>query len=269
MVIFGFQVQYTLMLIDTHAHIFLEDFNDDIEDVIQRAIDIGIEKILLPNIDQDSIDDMLELEAKYPNYCHAMMGLHPCSVDKSFEKQLYQVEDWLNKREFIAVGEIGTDLYWDKTFWEQQKEAFNIQCELAIKYDIPVAIHCRETIDETIQLAKKFEDKKLKGVFHCFTGSTEQGNSITEMGLYLGLGGVATFKNSGLDTVIPDLDKNKLVLETDSPYLSPAPERGKRNEPSKVKFVAEKVAEFLSLSLDEIAELTTRNAKDLFFRGEF
>ncbi|MEP5612367.1 MAG: TatD family hydrolase [Cyclobacteriaceae bacterium] len=254
------------MLIDTHAHIFLEEFKDDVDEVIQRAIDAGVEKILLPNIDVDSIDDMLDIEAKYPKVCHAMMGLHPCSVKQDFEKQLQVVEDWLSKRTFIAIGEIGTDLYWDKTFWEEQKVAFHFQCELAIKYDVPVAIHCRDTIDETIDLVAEFDSKKLSGVFHCFTGSTEQGKSITDLGFYLGLGGVSTFKNGGLDRVIPELDSNKLVLETDSPYLSPAPERGKRNEPCKVSLIAARVSEFLNLSIDDVASLTTRNANELFFR---
>ncbi|MEP1097483.1 MAG: TatD family hydrolase [Cyclobacteriaceae bacterium] len=255
------------MLIDTHAHIFLEEFKNDVDEVIQRAIDAGVEKILLPNIDVDSIDDLLEIEAKYPEVCHAMMGLHPCSVKQDFEKQLQVIEDWLSKRKFIAVGEIGTDLYWDKTFWDQQKQAFNIQCELAIKYDIPVAIHCRETIDETIDLVAGFAGQGLTGVFHCFTGSAAQGNSIINLGFYLGLGGVSTFKNGGLDLVIPELDLSKLVLETDSPYLSPAPERGKRNEPCKVNLIASKISEILNLSKDDVASLTTRNANNLFFRS--
>ncbi len=255
------------MIIDTHAHIFLEEFDKDVDEVIQRAIDGGIKKILLPNIDKDSIDDMLRLEEKYPDYCYAMMGLHPCSVKEDFEKQLYQVEEWLSKRNFIAVGEIGTDLYWDKTFWEQQKEVFKFQCELAIKHDIPVAIHCRETIDQTIELVGEFENRGLRGVFHCFTGTTDQGKSITDLGFHLGIGGVATFKNGGLDKVLQELDPSRLVLETDSPYLSPAPERGKRNEPSKLKFIVAKMAEVLQISVDEVARLTTKNANDLFFRS--
>ncbi len=256
-----------MKLIDTHAHIFLEEFHEDVDEVIKRAIDEGVEKILLPNIDKDSIDDMLRLEEKYPDYCYPMMGLHPCSVKEDFETHLHIVEDWLSKRDFIAVGEIGTDLYWDKTFWEQQKEAFNIQCELATKYDVPVAIHCRETIDVTIELVENFKNTNLTGVFHCFTGTVEQGKRITDLGFYLGIGGVATFKNGGLDKVIPELDANKLILETDSPYLSPAPERGKRNEPYKLKFVTAKIAEVLNLQVEEVAALTTKNANDLFFRS--
>lgn len=254
------------MLIDTHAHIYLEEFKEDIDEVFQRAEDAGVAKIFLPNIDEETIDDMLELEEKYKGVCHAMIGLHPCSVKKDFQRQLYKVEEWLSRRDFIGVGEIGTDLYWDKTFWEQQKEAFKIQCELAIKHKIPVAIHCRESIDETIELVRGFEGTCLTGVFHCFTGSTDQGREITDLGFHLGLGGVSTFKNGGLDTVIPDLDLNKIVLETDSPYLAPAPDRGKRNEPAKVKIIADKLCEFLNLPMDQLASITSKNANDLFFR---
>ena len=254
------------MLIDTHAHIYLEDFKSDIEEVIQRAQAEGVKKILLPNIDKTSIDDMLGLEEKYPGECYAMMGLHPCSIKKDVEKELYEVETWLTKREFLAIGEIGTDLHWDNSFWEQQKNAFNCQCELAIQYDLPVVIHCRDSIDETIELVKKFEGRNLRGVFHCFTGSKEQGNIISEMGFYLGIGGVSTFKNGGLGEVIPSLDRDKLILETDSPYLSPVPYRGRRNEPSRITLVADKVAEFLDMSFEEVSFLTTKNSNDLFFR---
>jgi TatD DNase family protein len=254
------------MYIDTHAHIFLDEFKNDLDEVINRAIDSGVKKILLPNIDVESINDMLELEERYPNICHAMMGLHPCSVGKDFQKQLYIIEEWFSRRDFIAVGEIGTDLYWDKTYWEQQKEAFNIQCELALKNEIPVAIHCRDSINETIKLVQGFKERKLSGVFHCFTGTVEQGKEIVKLGYYLGIGGVATFKNGGLNHVVPELDHDRLVLETDSPYLSPAPERGKRNEPVKVKLVADKISEMLNISVEEVATLTTRNAKSLFFR---
>ena len=253
------------MLVDTHAHIYLKEFSEDIEEVVGRAQEADVEKILLPNIDETSIDGMLELEQKFPGVCYPMMGLHPCSVKEDFEKQLLIVEDWLEKHSFIAVGEIGTDLYWDKTFWKQQQEAFRFQCELALKHNLPVVIHCRESIDETIELVQEFEERSLRGVFHCFTGTEDQGNKITSMGFYLGIGGVATFKNGGLDKVIPFLDRGKLILETDSPYLSPAPERGKRNEPSKVQLVAEKVASCLDLSLNEVKSLTTRNANTLFF----
>jgi TatD DNase family protein len=252
-------------MIDTHAHIYAEEFKADIDDVIKRALGSGISKILMPNIDHESIDVMLELEEKYPNVCYSMMGLHPCSVKADFEKQLYEVESWLEKKKFLAVGEMGTDLFWDKTFWKQQQEAFKIQCNLALKHDLPIVIHCRETIDETITLVRGFSDRGLRGVFHCFTGNTEQAKQITDLGFYLGIGGVATFKNGGLDQVIPHVDRNRIVLETDSPYLAPTPNRGKRNEPCYVSLVAEKVSAYLEISLKEVDILTTNNANALFF----
>lgn len=252
-------------MIDTHAHIYLEHFSEDIDAVIERALDKGIEKILLPNIDSTSIDAMLKLEEKFPSICYPMMGLHPCSVKGDFENELRLVEDWLNKRSFLAVGEMGTDLYWDKTFWEQQKEAFHFQCELALKHDLPIVIHCRETIDETIELVSQYEGKGLKGVFHCFTGTIDQGKQITDFGFYLGLGGVSTFKNGGMDQVIPYLDQSKIILETDSPYLTPAPHRGKRNEPAYVDLIAIKVAEYLKLTKEELKKKSTANANALFF----
>ncbi|WP_370087363.1 TatD family hydrolase [Ekhidna sp.] len=255
-------------MIDTHAHIYLEHFNEDRDEVIERALAQGVKKILLPNIDSSSIDSMLDLEEKYPDICYPMMGLHPCSVKEDFEKELELVEEWLNKRKFLAIGEMGTDLYWDKTFWEEQKTAFRIQCDLALKHDLPIVIHCRETIDETIDLVTEYEDKGLKGVFHCFTGSVEQGKKITEMDFYLGLGGVSTFKNGGMDQVIPHLDRSKIILETDSPYLTPAPHRGKRNEPAYTALVADKVADYLGLSKEALDELTTANANALFFPSE-
>lgn len=253
-------------MIDTHTHIYLEEFEADIEAVIERALESGITKILLPNIDASSIDAMLRLEEMYPEVCYPMMGLHPCSVKEDFDKQLKLVEEWFAKRSFIAVGEMGTDLYWDKSYWEQQKIAFQFQCELALKHDIPVVIHCRETIDETIELVKPYALLGLKGVFHCFTGTSEQGKKMTEMGFYLGIGGVSTYKNAGLDQVIPQLDRAKIILETDAPYLSPVPFRGKRNEPAYVRHIAEKIAGYLNITLEEVDQLTTRNANELFFQ---
>ncbi len=250
-------------LIETHAHIYSDKFQSDIDEVLERSWEQGLERIYMPNIDHESIDAMLELENK-DDRCIPMMGLHPCSVGKDFEKELYIVEQWLDKRKWVAVGEIGTDLYWDKTFWDQQQEAFNIQCQWAIKYEIPVVIHCRESIDETIGLIEAMADDRLKGVFHCFTGTVEQAKKIIDLGFYLGIGGVATFKNGGLDQVIPQIDNNKIVLETDSPYLAPTPHRGKRNEPSYISLVARRVAEFKNISEDEVAEFTTNNALKLF-----
>ncbi|TRX62130.1 TatD family deoxyribonuclease [Fulvivirga sp. M361] len=250
-------------LVDTHAHIYLDAFSKDIHEVMERAEEARIEKIYMPNIDHSTIDNMMELETRY-DQCIAMMGLHPCSVDKKFEKELYLVEEWLTKRKFVAIGEIGTDLHWDKTFWAQQQEAFSIQLNWAKEYNIPVVIHCRESIEETIELVARHADDTLTGIFHCYTGDVIQANKIIELGFYLGIGGVSTFKNGGLDKVLPEIDLEHIVLETDSPYLAPVPHRGKRNEPSYVSFVAERVATIKQCSLEEVANKTTGNAFQLF-----
>lgn len=253
-----------MILVDSHAHIYTREFKEDINDVIERAKEAGVEKIYMPNIDHESIEDMMNLAQKYPGYCIPMMGLHPCSVEKDFEKQLYEVEEFLNKERFAAVGEMGTDLYWDKTYFEQQQEAFKIQCELALKHKLPIVIHCRESIDETIALVKPFADQGLSGVFHCFTGSVNQANQIVNLGFKLGLGGVATFKKGGLEPVIENVSLDHIMLETDSPYLAPTPNRGKRNEPAYVKLVCEKIATILAKEVEEIGEITSRNSKTLF-----
>lgn len=251
-------------MIDTHAHIYLEQFKEDLPEAMERLRNQGVERVLMPNIDSTSIDAMLEVEQQYPDTCVSMMGLHPCSVNADFQKELYLVEEWLGKRDFLAVGEIGTDLYWDKTFYDHQVEAFNIQCELALKHDLPIVIHCRDSIDETIALTRPFSEKGLKGVFHCFTGDLEQAHQIIELGFKLGIGGVATFKNGGMDKVLPHVDIAYLVLETDSPYLSPVPHRGKRNEPAYVRLVAERLVALKGLSFQEVVRQTTANACELF-----
>ncbi|HRW98260.1 MAG TPA: TatD family hydrolase [Cyclobacteriaceae bacterium] len=250
--------------IDTHAHIYLSEFDTDKEQMIGRCKEAGVKKVFMPNIDHTSIDAMMEWEITNDPLCIAMMGLHPCSVKKDFEKELYLVENWLSKRSFAAIGEMGTDLYWDKSFWEEQKEAFKIQVAWAKQYDLPIVIHCRESIEETITLIEELKSEKLRGVFHCFTGTAEQATRINKLGFYLGLGGVATFKNSGLDKVIPNLDLDYLILETDSPYLSPVPYRGKRNEPSYIPIIGEKIAQLMNKSVDEIQLATTNNALTLF-----
>ncbi len=249
---------------DTHAHIYADDFKNDLPDTLAKAWEAGIKKIYMPNIDHTSVDAMLEVEGKHPEQCVAMMGLHPCSVKKDFEKELYLVEDWLSKRKFVAVGEMGTDLYWDKTFWEQQKETFTIQVGLAKKHRLPLVIHCRESIDETIALLEPLMDDNLTGVFHCFSGNAEQAKRIGALGFYLGIGGVATFKNGGLDKVLPEVDLRSLVLETDSPYLAPVPYRGKRNEPAYITLVAQRVAELKQVEKEELQYATSANAARLF-----
>lgn len=253
-----------MQLIETHAHIYSDKFKDDIDEIIERSRKHGIEKIYMPNIDSESIDAMLELEYRYPGYCIPMMGLHPCSVGKDFEKELYVVEDWLNKRDFVAVGEMGTDLYWDKTYFEQQKEAFVIQSKWAIEKDRPIVIHCRESIRETIDLVSELKTENFRGIFHCFSGSVEEAHQIIELGFLLGIGGVATFKNGGLEPVLESIPLDHLVLETDSPYLAPVPNRGKRNEPAYLDLVADKIAAVKNMSKDEVANATTENANHIF-----
>jgi len=250
--------------IDTHAHIYADEFKDDRADILARCEQQNIGKIFMPNVDHTSIDKMLELESRYNETCIAMMGLHPCSVKKDFERELYIVEEWLSKRKFSAVGEIGTDLYWDKTFWEQQKEAFVIQMNWAKKYKLPVVIHCRESMDETIELVEQLQDGALTGIFHCYSGTVEQAERIVKLNFMLGIGGVSTFKKAGMDKVIPELPLDNLVLETDSPYLAPVPHRGKRNEPSYIPLIADKIAEYKRMKIEEVQTATTRNALALF-----
>lgn len=232
--------------------------------MLHRCEEQQVSRIFMPNVDHASIDGMMELESRFPNQCTAMMGLHPCSVKKDFERELYIVEDWLSKRKFSAVGEIGTDLYWDKTFWDQQEEAFLIQVKWAKQYSLPIIIHCRESIDETIALVENQQDGKLTGIFHCFSGNADQAERITKLGFYLGIGGVATFKNGGLDKVLPEIDLAHLVLETDSPYLAPVPHRGKRNEPSYIPLVAKRISEIKNCSIEDVQKKTTQNALKLF-----
>ncbi|NQZ76198.1 MAG: TatD family hydrolase [Ekhidna sp.] len=251
-------------MIDTHAHIYLDQFNEDLDQVVDRALANGIEKIFMPNIDSSTIEALLAAEERFGEVCFPMMGLHPCSVKEDYREELRVVKEWLDKRSFLAVGEIGTDLYWDKTYWEEQIDAFEIQCELAILHNLPVVIHCRESIDETIELVRKYAERGLRGVFHCFTGSASQAKQITDLGFYLGLGGVCTFKNGGMDKVVPFMDRSKIILETDSPYLTPTPHRGKRNEPSYISLVLVKVSEFLGMESSELDKLSTDNANDLF-----
>jgi TatD DNase family protein len=250
--------------IDTHAHLYSKEFDADRADTLVRCEQNNVQKMYMPNVDHSTIDGMMEIESRDEGRCHAMMGLHPCSVKSDFEKELYIVEDWLSKRKFCAIGEIGTDLYWDKTFWEQQKEAFRIQVSLAKRYELPVVIHCRESIDQTIELVEELQHGKLKGIFHCFTGNLEQAQRIIKSGFLLGIGGVATFKKGGLDQVLPEISLEHLVLETDSPYLAPTPFRGKRNEPANIPLIGKKVAEIKNAAIDDIKSTTTRNALQLF-----
>lgn len=247
-------------MIETHAHIYDEKFAEDREAMLTRAWGLGIEQIWMPNCDHTTIPGMMELAHAYPDRCLPMMGLHPCYVKEDFEKELRIVEDWLSKHSFLAIGEIGMDLYWDKTFREQQEEAFIIQSQLAVKHNLWIDIHSRNAFWETVALIEKIANSALTGIFHCFVGTLEEAKVAINLGFKLGIGGVATFKNGGLDQVLPHLDPEHLVLETDSPYLAPVPYRGKRNEPAYLELVAQKVGDLMHRSKEEIIDITTRNA---------
>ncbi|MGD8118619.1 TatD family hydrolase [Vibrio sp. TRT 29B02] len=251
-------------MIDTHAHIYASEFDADRDDVVKRALAQGIDRILLPNIDLDSIEPMLATEAQYPQICRSMMGLHPCYVDGNVKQTLDIIYSWFEKHRFIAVGEIGIDLYWDKTFRAEQEMAFITQLNWAKEMKLPVVIHTRDSIEETLGLLSQEQDGSLSGVFHCFGGSLEEAKAINGLGFHLGLGGVSTFKNGGMDKVIPHLDMNYVILETDCPYLAPVPHRGKRNEPAYTALVAQRIAELRQISVEQVDQLTTQNATTLF-----
>jgi len=250
-------------MIETHAHIYDEKYDEDRTEMLQRAWDIGIEQIWMPNCDHTTIPGMMQLAEAYPDRCLPMIGLHPTYVKEGFEKELQIVEEWLTRYKFIAVGEIGMDLYWDKTFRAQQEEAFLFQCSLARKHNLWIDIHSRDAFWETAALIEKFGDTALTGIFHCFIGSLEEAQKAIELGFKLGIGGVSTFKNGGLDKVLPFIDLEHLVLETDSPYLAPAPYRGKRNEVSYIDLVAQRVADLKQITKKEVIEATTKTAKGL------
>lgn len=253
-----------MQITDTHSHIYLDEFEADRAEMLLRAGKEGVRKILMPAIDSQTHEQMLALKKLNPAQCFAMMGLHPCSVKENFKDELDIVKKYLAERDFRAVGEIGLDFYWDKTFVNEQIEAFQQQINLALNSNLPIVIHSRESIDQCIEVVKKMQNGKLKGVFHCFSGSIEQANEITGLGFYLGIGGVLTYKKSGLDKVLEQIDMKHIVLETDAPYLTPVPFRGKRNEPAYIKYVAEKLAEVKNISLEEVAAITTANAEALF-----
>lgn len=251
-------------LIDTHCHLYSEEFDADRDAMIQRALDKGVSRFYLPGIDSDAIPGMLELEARYPGVCIAMMGLHPCYVKANYREELAIVEEWLAKRPFIAIGEIGLDFYWDKTFAAEQLEAFNLQMQWALNRNLPIVIHTRKAMSETLAAVKPFAAKGLRGIFHCFSGSAQDAAQIVKMGFYLGIGGVVTYKNAGLPDALAGIDPEYLVLETDAPYLSPVPYRGKRNESSYLELILNRLAEVKNLSPAEMAAITTANAQKIF-----
>lgn len=253
-----------MTLVDTHCHLYTEDFNADLEAVIVRARENGIKKFYFPAIDSESTAAMLAVEKNHPGECFAMMGLHPCSVKENYKEELKMVEQWLHTRKFVAIGEIGLDFYWDKTFITEQFEAFELQMQWALDRNMPISIHTRNAMQETIDRVKPFAAKGLRGIFHCFGGSYETAIQIINMNFYLGIGGVLTYKNAGLPLTLEKIGLEHMVLETDAPYLTPVPFRGKRNESAYIKLVAEKLAEVKKTSLEKVAVITTANAAKIF-----
>lgn len=252
------------MFIDTHTHLYSEEFNEDRIERINDAISKSVTKFYMPNVDSTTIDGMLALEIHFPEVCLPMIGLHPCSVKANYREELVLVKKWLDMRRFVAIGEIGIDLYWDKTFIKEQELAFREQIFWALEYKYTIVIHCRNAFDEIFAILKSF-DKLPKGIFHCFSGDFIQAQMILSLGNFkLGIGGVVTFKNSGLDKVVEQLKLRDIVLETDAPYLAPVPYRGKRNESAYIPLIAQKIAEIKQIPVEEVAAITSANAEEIF-----
>ena len=252
-----------MVLTDTHCHLYADEFKEDIGHVMQRAEVEGVKKFYLPAIDSASNDALFSLEKKFPGKCIAMAGLHPCSVKENFKEELELVSRNLAQRKFAAIGEMGLDFFWDKTYTKEQYECFRLQMEWAILYDLPIVIHTRNAMQETINLVKEYVPKGIRGIFHCFGGTYENAIEIINAGFYLGIGGVLSYKNSGLAEVIKNINIAHLVLETDAPYLAPVPFRGKRNESSYLKYIAERLASIKQTSIEEVAAVTTANAEKI------
>lgn len=253
-----------MVLVDTHAHLYLNAFDKDREQVVSHAIEQGIEYMLMPNIDSSSVQGMLSLADAFPENCLPMMGLHPTSVKDNYRQELETVEEWHGKHKFYAVGETGIDLYWDTSRLEEQEDAFRFQLNLARKLDLPIVIHTRNSFQEIFKIMDQEYQPGLSGVFHCFSGSLEQASRIIGWGFKLGIGGVLTFKNSGLEKVVQEIDLEHIILETDSPFLAPVPYRGKRNESAYIRIIANKLASVKAMDLETVAGITTQNARDLF-----
>lgn len=253
----------SLHFTDTHCHLYSHQFDGDRKEMMIRSEEANVMKFYLPAIDSTTHETMLQLESEYPQ-CKAMMGIHPCSITADYKKELAIAENWLNKRPFVAVGEIGLDYYWSTEFVQQQQEAFIIQMQWALDKNLPIVIHTRNAMQPTIEMVKPFADKGLRGIFHCFGGTAEEAKTITDMGFYLGIGGVLTYKKSGLAEALANISLNKIVLETDAPYLSPVPHRGKRNESSYLPLIAQRLADIKGVPLEEVAETTTKNAEIIF-----
>jgi len=251
-----------LILTDTHTHLYASEFDSERTQMLERAIAAGVNKFFLPNIDSSSVEGMFALCEQFPENCFPMMGLHPTSVKENFEEELQKLKPYFGKKKMYAVGEIGIDLYWDKTFFPQQQQAFETQIKWANEFSLPIVIHSRNSFDEIVEVLEK--NKNPHGIFHCFSGTKEQAEKAIALGFKLGIGGVLTYKNSGLPQVIAEIDLKHLVLETDSPYLTPVPHRGKRNESLYITLVAQKLAEIKNITVKEVAEVTTANAKEVF-----
>ncbi|WKD85130.1 D-aminoacyl-tRNA deacylase [Polaribacter huanghezhanensis] len=252
------------MITDTHTHLYSEQFDGDRAEMIQRAKDAGVSRFFIPAIDSSYTESMFELESNFKNDVFLMMGLHPTSVKENYKEELAHVKKWIDQRSFYAIGEIGIDLYWDKSFLAQQQEAFRTQIQWAKEKKLPIVIHCRDAFDEIFEVLETEKSDDLFGIFHCFTGTLEQAKKAISYNMKLGIGGVATFKNGKIDQFLHQIDVKNIVLETDSPYLAPTPFRGKRNESSYITQVVEKLAAIYEISFQEIAEITTQNSKDIF-----
>src|SRR5665647_913766 len=252
-----------MKLIDTHTHLYLKEFNADIDEVMQRAEAEGVIKFFLPAIDSTETNAILDLEKKFPGKCMAMMGLHPCSVKENYKVELDKASQMLQQRKFAGIGETGLDFYWDTSFVKEQYESLHIQAGWALKYNLPLILHTRNAMQETIDVIKSYNGKGLRVIFHCFGGTLQNANDIIDQGFFLGIGGVITYKNSGLAEIIKDIDLAHIVLETDAPYLTPLPFRGKRNESSYLKYIVQKIAEVKNISVEEVAKQTSLNAENI------
>jgi TatD DNase family protein len=253
-----------MMLIDSHCHIDAEDFDSDRSELIQIAKNAGVKYIFVPNVDSSTIDKVIKMSDQFPGYCLPMIGIHPTSVKADHEKELKMFENYLGKHKFIGVGEIGIDLYWDKTFYKEQEKVFIYQLNIAAEAGLPVAIHSRSSMEELLGILKKEKINGITGVFHCFPGGVEQAKRVIDMGFYIGIGGVVTYKNSGMAKLFESIDLSRILLETDAPYLTPVPYRGKRNDSSMLVHIAEKISELTSIPVEEVAAITSKNAIELF-----
>ncbi len=250
--------------VDTHTHLYLEQFSDDYEVAVKSAIDAGVKHMLLPNVDLDTVEQMMRLANQFPQNCHPMMAIHPTSVKEDYLEKLEDIKQLLFSGNFAAVGETGIDLYWDKTFFKEQVYAFEQHIEWAIKLKLPIVIHSRKSLDEILKILDNYKNSNLTGVFHCFPGNVIQAKKVVERGFYFGIGGVVTYKNSEMSKVVSEMPLEWILLETDAPYLPPVPHRGKRNESAYIPVIAEKVAELKGVSLQDVARITTENAKKVF-----